>query len=75
MAERGHQRCRSCGEGLKHLFVDLGASPISNALRRPEQDGEAEAFYPLRAFVCGACKLVQVQDVVRREDHFHADYA
>jgi SAM-dependent methyltransferase len=73
--EPAHQACRACGQPLEHLFVDLGASPISNALRRPEQDGEAEAFYPLRCFVCDACKLVQVQDVVRREEHFHGDYA
>ena len=67
--------CRSCGHVLDHVFVDLGLSPISNALRRPEQAGEAEAFYPLRTFVCEACKLVQIQDVETREAHFHGDYS
>ena len=74
MAEAESARCRSCGHGLEHIFVDLGLSPISNAMRRPEQDGEAEAFYPLRTFVCEVCKLVQIQDVATREAHFHGDY-
>ena len=67
--------CRSCGHVLEHVFVDLGLSPISNALRRPDQAGDAEAFYPLRTFVCEACKLVQIQDVETREAHFHGDYS
>ena len=66
--------CRSCGAPLSALFVDLGMSPISNAMRRPELAGQSERFFPLRTFVCGACKLVQIEDVARREDHFHADY-
>ena len=66
--------CRSCGAPLSALFVDLGMSPISNAMRSPEQAGEAERFFPLRTFVCGACKLVQIEDVASREEHFHGDY-
>ncbi len=66
--------CRSCGAALSALFVDLGMSPISNAMRSPEQAGEAERFFPLRTFVCGVCKLVQIEDVASREDHFHGDY-
>jgi 2-polyprenyl-3-methyl-5-hydroxy-6-metoxy-1,4-benzoquinol methylase len=68
------QPCRSCGAPLEHIFVDLGLSPISNAMRRPEQDGDPEDFYPLRTFVCDVCKLVQIQDVATREAHFHGDY-
>jgi 2-polyprenyl-3-methyl-5-hydroxy-6-metoxy-1,4-benzoquinol methylase len=66
--------CRSCGAALTRPFVDLGLSPISNAMRRADQDGEPEAFYPLRTFVCDACRLVQIQDVAAREAHFHGDY-
>jgi 2-polyprenyl-3-methyl-5-hydroxy-6-metoxy-1,4-benzoquinol methylase len=74
VAEVACLACRSCGAALVSPFVDLGLSPISNAMRRPEQSGEAEAFYPLRTFVCDACKLVQIQDVATRETHFHGDY-
>ena len=66
--------CRACAAPLDQVFVDLGMSPISNAMRRPDQAGEAEAFYPLKTFVCGVCKLVQIQDVETREAHFHGDY-
>ena len=67
-------RCRSCGAPLEQLFVDLGMSPISNAMRRPEQSGDCEAFWPLRTYVCGVCRLVQIQDIATREAHFHGDY-
>ena len=66
--------CRSCGAPLSVLFVDLGMSPISNAMRAPEHAGQAERFFPLRTFVCGVCKLVQIEDVASREEHFHGDY-
>ena len=59
---------------LSSLFVDLGMSPISNAMRSAEQAGQMERFFPLRTFVCGACKLVQIEDVASREEHFHGDY-
>ena len=67
-------RCRACDAALDQVFVDLGMSPISNAMRRPDQDGDSERFYPLRTFVCGQCRLVQIQDVESREAHFHGDY-
>ena len=66
--------CRACAAPLTTSFVDLGLSPISNAMRRPDQASEAEAFYPLRTFVCDACRLVQIEDVAAREAHFHGDY-
>jgi len=66
--------CRSCGAVLSTLFVDLGMSPISNAMRSPEQAGQMERFFPLRTFVCGVCKLVQIEDVASREEHFHEGY-
>jgi SAM-dependent methyltransferase len=66
--------CRSCAAPLERVFVDLGMSPISNAMRHPDESGAAERFYPLRTYVCADCKLVQIQDVESREAHFHGDY-
>ena len=57
------QCCRACGAALAHVFVDLGMSPISNAMRRPQDVREPEPFYILRTFVCSDCKLVQIEDV------------
>ena len=53
-----------CGEWLLHVFADLGATPLANSYLRPEQLAEAEAYYPLRALICGACFLVQLEALV-----------
>jgi len=66
--------CRSCHAELGEPILDLGESPISNDFRRID-DPEPDALYPLRLFVCPACFLAQVEDVVPRERHFHDDYA
>lgn len=75
MSDRRRAACRSCGTPLEHIFADLGLSPISNAFRRPDELDQPESFYPLRAYVCGACKLVQLQDFHQADDLFTADYA
>jgi SAM-dependent methyltransferase len=67
-------RCRSCGAPVTTIFADLGLCPISNAFPRPRQSRAGEVFYPLRAYVCQGCWLVQSQDIETREAHFHADY-
>lgn len=36
-------------------------SPLSNSFVAPDRSSEAETFYPLHAFVCGHCFLVQLQ--------------
>ena len=66
--------CRACGTPLRHVFVDLGMSPVSNAMRLPSEAHLAEPFYPLRTFVCESCKLVQIDDVQPAETHFHGAY-
>src|SRR5580765_1540869 len=67
--------CRSCGATLTTLFADLGMTPISNAFRTAAMLCEPEQFYPLRAFVCDACRLVQLRDFEVPETHFHDAYA
>jgi SAM-dependent methyltransferase len=67
--------CRSCGSALVTTFVDLGVQPISNAFRRPADRDKPETFYPLHAYVCDDCHLVQLQDFGTPEDHFHGEYA
>lgn len=52
--------CRSCGTELKVSFCDLGMSPLSNAFLAREALGQRESFYPLHAFVCEQCFLVQL---------------
>jgi 2-polyprenyl-3-methyl-5-hydroxy-6-metoxy-1,4-benzoquinol methylase len=67
-------RCRFCGTALQHSFCDLGMSPFSNSYIRPENARKMEAFYPLHAYVCGSCFLVQLEAHQSRECIF-SDYA
>src|SRR5579859_6205278 len=52
--------CRFCAAPLSESFVDLGMSPLSNAFIPAERAGAMEKFYPLHAYVCSACRLVQL---------------
>ena len=66
--------CRFCGADLRHTFVDLGMSPPCEAILERTQLNQVEAFYPLHAFVCDQCFLVQLQEYVTPEDIF-TEYA
>lgn len=65
--------CRFCGHELEHTFVDLGTSPLVQSFLSSEQLDQMEPFYPLRAYVCGNCFLVQLQEFVAPQDIF-SDY-
>jgi len=67
--------CRFCGAELEHTFCDLGMSPLSNAFLTAEQLEEMEPFYPLHAYVCGGCFLVQLQEFESPQHIFAEDYA
>ncbi|MDF0695708.1 class I SAM-dependent methyltransferase [Rhizobium sp. MC63] len=62
--------CRFCDAPLKHCFVDLGSTPLANAYLTAEQLTQPEPSYPLRAFVCSECWLVQADAFVPPEDIF-----
>ena len=67
-------RCRFSGIPLRHVFADLGMSPLANSYLRPEQLNRAEKFYPLRAYVSEDCFLVQLEEF-ETPDHIFSDYA
>jgi len=52
--------CRFCATPLTFVVVDLGMSPPSNAFVDPQGSDEAEKFYPLKVYLCGTCRLVQL---------------
>ena len=66
--------CRHCGATLERSFCDLGASPLANSYLTAADLGRPEKFYPLHAFVCGSCFLVQLQEFESPEAIF-GDYA
>jgi 2-polyprenyl-3-methyl-5-hydroxy-6-metoxy-1,4-benzoquinol methylase len=56
----GH--CRFCDSLLTKTFLDLGISPLSNSYLNSEQINHKESFFPLHAFVCDKCFLVQLEE-------------
>jgi len=66
--------CRFCSNELGHSFVDLGMSPLSNTYLDDTQVKEMEPFYPLHAFVCSNCFLVQLEEYETPQKIF-TDYA
>ena len=66
--------CRFCGEKLRHTFVNLGATPISNDMLSKEQLIGMEPFYSLHVFVCDQCFLVQLPEFESAEKIFSDDY-
>jgi hypothetical protein len=70
----GRATCRICGTGLSHVFADLGATPLCESFLDESQLAEMEPFYPLLAYVCEKCSLVQLQEFVAPEEIF-SEYA
>jgi SAM-dependent methyltransferase len=62
------QGCRACGGSLTVTMADLGMQPASNAFIASAAALAEEKRFPLRAKVCDACRLVQVDyDVAPQE--------
>ena len=66
--------CRFCGAPLGLSFADLGMSPPSNSFLETANLNRMERFYPLHAWVCEKCFLVQLEEFETPEQIF-SDYA
>lgn len=67
--------CRSCSSASLESVIDLGSQPLSNAFLTKEQLSKPEITYPLHAFVCTDCWLMQVDEYEAPEGIFGDDYA
>jgi hypothetical protein len=67
--------CRHCSTPLKHVFLDLGFAPHSNAYLNAADLQSSEQYFPLKLFVCNNCWLVQTEDYSRSDELFTKDYA
>lgn len=72
--EAGTKRCRFCGTGLQHTFVDLGLSPLCESYPSTSDLNRGEMYYPLHVYVCEKCFLVQLEEYESAENIF-SDYA
>jgi SAM-dependent methyltransferase len=66
--------CRFCSAPVRRTFVDLGMSPLCESFLTADELNQMEPFYPLHAYVCERCFLVQVQAYVSPERIF-TEYA
>jgi SAM-dependent methyltransferase len=66
--------CRSCGAALRHSVVDLGLQPLANSYLTAEELERPEPRYPLHAYVCDRCWLMQIEDVASPDELF-SEYA
>ena len=66
--------CRFCNSELTRKFVNLGMSPLANSYLRSDQINQMEPYYPLHAFVCNKCLLVQLEEFETPE-HIFTNYA
>ena len=66
--------CRACGKGRLKSFINLGTTPLSNAMVPFDAADKGEVAYPLHAFVCEDCFLVQLGEFETPESIFMEDY-
>lgn len=66
--------CRFCHTPLDHTFLDIGMSPLCQDHVKPSELNKMEPFYPLRAYVCDNCFLVQLEELVS-PSQIYDDYA
>jgi 2-polyprenyl-3-methyl-5-hydroxy-6-metoxy-1,4-benzoquinol methylase len=71
---QNYENCRFCQTPLKHSFCDLGMAPLSNSYLKKEQLEKGEVFFPLHAYICSHCFLVQVKEYELPQNIF-SDYA
>ncbi len=65
--------CRSCGAAALVPILDLGRTPLANALLSKEDLAEPEETFPLDLVFCPACTLLQITETVPPEKLFR-DY-
>lgn len=66
--------CRACSAPLTRTVADLGMSPLANSYVPLERAGQGEMVYPLHAYVCERCWLVQIE-AFESPQHIFSDYA
>ncbi|MGA2071892.1 MAG: class I SAM-dependent methyltransferase [Terriglobia bacterium] len=67
---RPARTCRFCGAGLERTFVDLGMSPLCETYPSVDDLDRGEVYYPLHAYLCDRCFLVQLGEYQTPENIF-----
>src|SRR5580658_215854 len=56
--------CRSCGSARLSPVLDLGSTPLANALLTAEKLDQPEETFPLALAFCEACALAQITESI-----------
>jgi SAM-dependent methyltransferase len=70
MNQQHSHACRSCAKTGLVPILNLGYTPLANALLTAEQLEQAEEKFPLELFLCPKCTLVQIAQTVSPEKLF-----
>lgn len=62
--------CRSCGGAPLEPVLNLGATPLANALLNADELDRPEPRFPLELALCRGCSLVQILETVPPERLF-----
>lgn len=68
-------KCRFCNSKLEYSVINLGMSPLCQKHVKPENANDMEKFYPLHAFVCEKCWLMQLEEFATPYEIFADEYA
>lgn len=66
--------CRGCGNKDFEVFLDLGETPLADALVEESRLAEEEEIFPLQVAFCEECALVQITEDVEPEKLFVDNY-
>ncbi len=66
--------CRICRNKDLNLFLDLGQTPLADALVTTERLNDPEPKFPLEVVFCPECNLMQILETVCPEVLFCDDY-
>jgi len=66
--------CRVCGADSVRPFLDLGTTPLSDGLVKPERLDQADPRFALEVAFCETCKVVHILEDVPEDVLFPEDY-
>jgi len=67
-------QCRGCDNRNLEVFLDLGETPLADALVKKSDLNSKEEFFPLQVAFCTECSLVQITEDVEPEKLFVDNY-
>ena len=63
-------KCRFCKNQLTDIFLNLGYTPLANSYLKKTEIEKPELSFPLCAYVCKKCFLVQIDEEEKPENIF-----